>query len=177
MKYLKITLISLLLIPTIAIAHGPSRQKVIESIEIDAAPNKVWEIISDFCSISDWNPIIKSCSSDNDSEINAIRTIELENGEKINEKLYKLNPEKRIIQYAMKEEKGRVILGFPVLTHGSTITVKENEGKSIVEWKGAFYRAFPGQQPPPELSDEACREFISKMYKSGLENIKAIAEK
>lgn len=169
--------ITLLLMPALTLAHGPSRQKVTERIEINAAPDKVWAMISEFCSIQDWHPGITSCASDKGSEIGAIRTIELKNGEKIKEKLFKLDAEKKRIQYAMESEKGRVIEGFPVATHGATITVSDNGGKSSVEWKGAFYRAFPGQQPPPELNDEACSSAISRLYQDGLNSIKAIAEK
>ena len=35
-------------------AHGPSRQKVVQKIELNASPEKVWEIISDFTKFS-WN--------------------------------------------------------------------------------------------------------------------------
>ena len=57
------------------------------------------------------------------------------------------------------------------------ITITESNGISKVQWKGAFYRSFPGQQPPPELTDEACIKAVTNLYKTGLENIKKIAEK
>ncbi len=176
MKSIKLAVISLLLLPALALAHGPSRQKVTESIEIDASPDKVWAIVQDFCSIQDWHSGIKTCQSDS-GDIGAIREIELVNGEKINEKLFKRDAEKLRLQYAMQLEKGRVVEGLPIATHGSTITVSDNGGKSTVEWKGAFYRSFPGQQPPPELSDAACIEAVTKMYKDGLQGLKAMAEK
>ncbi len=176
MKSIKLAVISLLLLPALALAHGPSRQKVTESIEIDASPDKVWAIVQDFCSIQDWHSGIKTCQSDS-GDIGAIREIELANGEKIKEKLFKRDAEKLRLQYAMQLEKGRVVEGLPIATHGSTITVSDNGGKSTVEWKGAFYRSFPGQQPPPELSDAACIEAVTKMYKDGLQGLKAMAEK
>ncbi|MCZ6802645.1 MAG: SRPBCC family protein [Proteobacteria bacterium] len=178
MKYLKQIILSILLIPTLVFSHGPSRQKVVEDIEINASPDKVWGIIKEFCSIQDWHPGIKSCTADKGSEIESVRTIELENGEKIKEKLYKLDTKNKKIQYAMlKLEGGRVVKDLPIATHGATITVSENGSGSKVQWKGAFYRSFPGQQPPPELSDVACIEAVTKLYKTGLENIKALAEK
>lgn len=176
MKHLKLFLLGLLFIPTFVFAHGPSRQKVVEEIEINASPDKVWSIISEFCAIQDWHPSIKSCTADKGSEVESIRTIELENGEKIKEKLFKHDAEKKRLQYAMQLEKGRVIPGLPVATHGSTMTVSENGSGSKIEWKGAFYRSFPGQQPPPELSDAACIEAVTKLYKDGLANIKVLAE-
>ena len=178
MKYLKLSLISILLIPVLASAHGPSRQKVVQEIEINANADTIWKIIENFCSIQDWHPGISSCNADNGSEIKSVRTIELENGEKINEILFKHDAENKRIQYGMQElEEGRVIKGLPIATHGSTISISKNGGKSKVQWKGAFYRSFPGQQPPPELTDEACIKAVTKLYKTGLENLKNIAEK
>ena len=89
MKYLKLCLLNMLLIPVLVMAHGPSRQKVVQEIEINASADKVWKIIENFCSIQDWHPSVTKCSADNGSEIKSIRTIELENGEKINEILFK----------------------------------------------------------------------------------------
>lgn len=176
MKSIKLAVIGVLLLPALVFAHGPSRQKVTESIEIDAAPDKVWAILQDFCSIKDWHPAINGCQSDQ-FEVGAIREIELAHGEKIAEKLFKRDEEKMRMQYAMQLEKGRLIDGLPIATHGSTMTVIDNGGKTTVEWKGAFYRSFPGQQPPPELSDAACIEAVTKLYSEGLQGLKAMAEK
>ena len=178
MKYSQVILISIFLIPSLVLAHGPSRQKVTQEIEVNASAESIWKIVGEFCSIQDWHPGIKSCTSDNGTTVKSVRTIELENGEKINEVLYKHDKDNKRIQYGMQElEEGRVIDGLPIATHGSTITITESNGISKVQWKGAFYRSFPGQQPPPELTDEACIKAVTNLYKTGLENIKKIAEK
>ncbi len=174
----KSLILSLLLVPALSFAHGPSRQKVVEEIEINASPAKVWEIINDFCSIQDWNPEIKKCNADKGSAIGSVRTIEFANGEQVTEKLFKHDADNMKILYAMEQlEQGRVIKGLPVATLSTTTTVTDNGGKSKVQLKGAFYRSFSGPQPPPELTDAACIEAVTKLYKSGLENIKALAEK
>ncbi len=41
-----------ILLPVTAIAHGPTRQKVTETVEINASPEKVWEIIGNFQDMS-----------------------------------------------------------------------------------------------------------------------------
>ena len=48
MKYLKLCLLNMLLIPVLVMAHGPSRQKVVQEIEINASADKVWKIIENF---------------------------------------------------------------------------------------------------------------------------------
>ena len=171
---IKLYIFAALLIPALAFAHGPSRQKVVEEIEINATPEKIWEIISDFCGIKDWHPGITECQSDNGTQPDSTRVITLENGEQIKEKLIKHLPDKLMIQYMMVEPNPNA---FPINTHGSTISIKPSDnGGSVVTWKGAFYRIFPGPTPPPDQTDKVGREAISGLYRSGLENIKKQAE-
>lgn len=44
--------------------------------------------------------------------------------------------------------------------------------KSTVEWKGAFYRGYVNNDPPPELSDEAAVKAVTGVYKDGLAALK-----
>ena len=174
LKFIKFGLIGLLLVPALAIAHGPSRQKVIKEIDIKAPAEKVWGIISDYCSIKDWHPAVKACESDNGNAPDSTRTITLDNGEQIKEKLINYIPEKTMYQYMLAEPN---VKAFPINTHGATISVSAGEnGMTKVEWKGAFYRSFPGPNPPPELSDEAASKVLTDFYTAGLENIKKLAE-
>lgn len=171
---MKFFLLCAFLIPGLALAHGPARQKVIEEIEVNAPPEKIWKIISDFCGIKNWHPGITACESDNGTQPDSIRVITLESGEQIKEKLIKHLPDRHMLQYMMVEPNDKA---FPINTHGSTMTVKANDnGGSTVQWKGAFYRLFPGPNPPPDQTNEAGREALSGLYKSGLENIKKMAE-
>lgn len=166
-------LIIALLVPALALAHGPSRVRIDQTIEINAPAEKVWSIISDFCSIKDWNPAVTGCKSDNGTQPDSNRVITLENGQQMKEKLVKHDPTAHRYQYMLVEPN---VDAFPINTHGATITVTEDGGKTIVEWKGAFYRAFPGPNPPPELSDEAASKALTDFYLAGLETIKKLAE-
>ena len=160
----------LLLMPALVFAHGPSRQKVVETLDVNATPDRVWSVISDFCGIKDWHPDVTDCVSDNGSEPDSIRVITLESGEQIKEKLIKIMPDKYRMQYMMVEPNVNV---FPINTHGSSISVTENNsGGSTIEWKGAFYRSFPGPNPPEDQSDAAGHEKLSGLYKAGLQGIK-----
>lgn len=174
LKIIKPFVVFISMIPLLTLAHGPSRQKVVEEIEINASPDKVWEIIADYCSIKVWNPSITACESDSGSQPESIRTITLENGEQVKEKLVKYDPENFKIQYMMIEKNAKAM---PIDTHGSTLMIKSSDsGGSVVIWKGAFYRSFPGPNPPPDQTDEAGKKIITDLYKSGLENIKILAE-
>jgi len=60
--------------------------------------------------------------------------------------------------------------------YAATISIKEEGGKSIVEWKGAFDRGFMNNDPPPEQSDEAAIKAVTDIYKSGLAALKTKVE-
>src|SRR5262245_14005319 len=62
---------------------------------------------------------------------------------------------------------------LPVSNYSATITVLPAEGgKSKVEWRAAFHRGYPDNDPPPELNDEAARAAVGKIYRAGLESLK-----
>lgn len=62
---------------------------------------------------------------------------------------------------------------LPVTNYSSWLTVKAiDANKSMVEWKGAFYRGYPNNDPPPELNDEAAIKAVSGVYRAGLDALK-----
>jgi len=163
------------LAPTITMAHGPARVLLIEEIEINASPEKVWAVISDYCSIKDWHPTVTDCTSDKGNEPESVRVITLEGGEQIREILAKYKPENFMIQHYMKD--GQELKAYPITTHGLTITITDNgNGGSTLKWKGAFYRSYQGPTPPHELSDEYATEKLTIFYQAGMENIKKLSE-
>ncbi len=143
-------------------------------MEINASPDKVWSIISDYCAIQDWHPGIEKCESNGSNDPKTIRTLTLGNGEILVEELVKYNPEKMMYQYMFKEPN---IKAVPVSSYGSTIMVREGEnGNALLSWKSGFYRAYTGNNPPPELNDEAAIKAVTDIYDAGMAKIKELAE-
>ena len=172
----KLGLIGLLVIPAIASAHGPSRLKVNKDIQIDASPAEVWDVISEFCSIEAWHPAIEKCElgGDGGNKKGTTRTLTLGNGESFTESLLSHNADGMTYSYRITEPNHDAV---PVGSYGSTITVSEGEdGGANLNWKGFFYRAYPNNDPPPELSDEAALEAVNGIYDSGMARIKELAE-
>ncbi|MEX2517607.1 MAG: SRPBCC family protein [Gammaproteobacteria bacterium] len=170
----KYCFVGLLIIPALACVHGPSRQKVEKDMEINASPDKVWAIISEFCSIQDWHPAVEKCESDGSHEKGTTRVLTLGNGESFTEELLKHEPDNMSYSYRITESNFDAV---PVGTYGSTITVKAGDGGgSVVNWRGFFYRAYPNNDPPPELSDEAAVNAVTGIYDAGLAKIKELAE-
>lgn len=150
-------------------AHGPTRQKVRESIEIDAPQAKVWAAIANFQDMS-WLVGVSKTEGDKGNEIGATRRLTLATGATIDEELYKYEPEMLSYSYRITNVDVKVL---PVTNYSSTLTVSPApDGKAKLEWAGAFYRGFPNNDPPPELNDEAAKAAVSALYRAGLEGLK-----
>jgi hypothetical protein len=161
-------LASLALVSTFALAHGPSRQKVTETVEINAPADKVWAEIGNFQDMS-WHPAVAKLTGSGGNDANATRVLTLTSGGTIDEKLLSNDPAKMIYKYEITKVDPKVL---PVNNYSSNLSVKGEGGKSTVEWKGAFYRGFMNNDPPPELSDEAAVKAVKGVYRAGLDALK-----
>ena len=167
------TLALVALLPVTAQAHGPTRQKVVQSIEINAPADKIWAVIGNFQDMS-WHPAIAKTEGSGDSAPGAKRMLTLKGGGRIDEALTAYNAEAKAYSYEITAVDVKTL---PVSNYSSSIRVTPGEGaKSTVEWKGAFYRGYVNNDPPPELSDEAAIAAVASVYKSGLEALKAKLE-
>ena len=159
-------------LPWAASAHGPTRQKVVQSIEINAPADKVWAAIGKFQDMS-WHPAIAKTEGTGDNATGAKRTLTLKSGGTIEEALMAYSAEAKSYAYEITTVDVKTL---PVTNYSSSIKVSGEGGKSTVEWKGAFYRGFVNNDPPPELSDEAGVAAVTGVYKAGLEALKAKLE-
>jgi hypothetical protein len=155
------------MIPSAALAHGPTRQKTVETIEINAPADKVWAVVGNFQDMS-WHPVITKTEGTG-SEAGATRTLTTKDGGQIHEKLTKYDAAGKTFSYEITEVDPKVL---PVSNYSATLSVKDAGGKSAVEWKGAYYRSWVNNDPPPDQSDEAAVNAITGVYKSGLESLK-----
>ena len=161
-----------ILLPVAAIAHGPTRQKVIETVEINASPEKVWEVIGNFQDMS-WHPAIAKLEGDGENTVDATRVLTLQSGGIIAEMLIKYDVENKRYKYEITDVDVKVL---PVNNYSSMLSVKGEGDKSTVEWKGAFYRGFMNNNPSPELSDEAAAKAVTGVYRGGLDALKEKVE-
>lgn len=155
-------------------AHGPSRQKVEESIEVNAPAETVWDVIKDFGTFSAWCPRAVSETSQGGNVKGATRELKLASGRSIKEELKSYDADKMSYSYKILEVDPA---DLPVANYSSTILVKASEsGGSTVEWSGAFYRSFMTNNPPPEQNDEAAIAGVTAVYKECLGKLKTVAE-
>lgn len=174
MRHLKFLLVTLgLILPAMTLAHGPTRQKVIATTEVTAAPAEVWAVIGNFQDMS-WHPAVHSSTGEGGNNVDATRvlTLDEEGGPTISEVLYKFSDEKMSYSYRITDVLVEVL---PVTNYSSHLTVKPVDGGgSLIEWRGAFYRGYPNNDPPPELNDEAAIAAVTSVYQAGLD---ALAER
>jgi carbon monoxide dehydrogenase subunit G len=165
--------LTLFLMPGLASAHGPTRQKLTKSVEINAPAAKVWGLIGNFQDMS-WHPAVQKTTGERSNEVDATRVLDLGGGAVINETLYKYDAPQMSYSYRISKVDVAVL---PVNEYSSTISVADaGEGKSTVTWKGAFYRGYMLNDPPEKLNDAAAMAAVTGIYEAGLANIKKLAE-
>lgn len=171
------TLATVLGAHSVALAHGPTRQKVQESIRIDAPPAAVWAVVGDFQSAHLWLPMVERCTGEGGNEEGATRTLTLaDGGGEVHEVLKRYDGERMTLNYRIPLATHDVEV-FPVSNYSSTITVRASEdGGSTVLWRGAFYRGFMNNDPPEHLNDEAAVQAVTGLYRAGLAHLKQVVE-
>ena len=185
----KITLIVSVLLfffTAVANAHGPVRQKAEETITINAPAENVWALIKNFGDMS-WHPDIFNVTSEGGNTKGATRILTLKDGGTINEELKKYDEAKmsyaykitemstaKTITHAGVEEKVPVL---PVDNYSASIEVEAKGDTSVVNWTAGYYRAYTNNNPPAEMNEEAANAAVNAVLKTGLINLKTLAEK
>lgn len=167
-------IIALFVLPGLALAHGPTRQKASETVEIDASPEQVWAVLGAFGDMS-WHPRVAMTDSPSGSEAGAIRTLGYTTGGTMDEELSRIDPEKMTFSTFIGHVDVDVL---PATNYSSNVSVKplDDGARSEVTWRAAFYRGYPNNDPPAELNDEAAVTGVSAFIREGLDNLKAVVE-
>ncbi|GGD36164.1 MxaD family protein [Aureimonas glaciei] len=167
-------LLALAILPGLAQAHGPTRQKVTETIEVAAPPAKVWARIQEFNDMS-WHPRVAETEGAPGNVVDTARLVTLKTGGELAETLYRYDAAKMSYATLLPHVDVKVM---PVTNYSAYLTVKPGKTPetSIVEYRCAFYRGDPNGDPPPELNEEAAIKAVTAFAKEGLEGIKKAVE-
>ncbi|MBP7001130.1 SRPBCC family protein [Amaricoccus sp.] len=149
-------------------AHGPSRLKTDQGVTLDATPDEVWAVVGDFADMS-WFPGVASVAATG-AEKGATRVVTMADGQSVTEELTKLDPARRAISVRVTEDN---VAAIPATQYASHIVVGDDAGKARLEWKGAFYRAFPLNDPPPAQNDDAAIAAITALHQTGIDALVA----
>lgn len=129
-------------------------QTVIESVDLAAAPDKVWALVGQFG--GSWHPLIARIQLTG-TGVGQLRTIETIDGKQIVERLDILDASKRLYRYTN-------ISGIPASHYTGTLEVKSKGAGSSVIWRSQF---LANNQP-----DIIVRTIVTTLFKTGLESLK-----
>jgi hypothetical protein len=131
-------------------------QTVAETVDVSAAPDKVWELIGQF-GVATWHPLIAAIRVTGTGP-GQLRTIETIDGKQIIERLDAVDNSGRFYRYAN-------IAGLPVADYTGMLSVKPNGAGSSVEWRAQFLPNGPGTL--------ISKTIVATLFKAGLDSLKS----
>lgn len=153
-----------------ATAHGPMPQRVTQTMEVEAAPNVVWQRVGNFADAG-WHPLVAATKADRGNEPGSVRVVELRDGGQIVESLKSRSETDRSLTYELVEP-GPI----PVSLYSATLSVKAGAGQvSVVEWTAGFMRADRSPRPEAGKTDAAAIAAVTELMRAGLEAVRATA--
>lgn len=161
--------LALAFLPVAALACGPTRQKKLSAIEIEAPADKVWGVVGNYKDMS-WHDAIAATSVDGDLKPDVTkRTLTFKTGKTLTDGLTEVDDANKQISFMTENEDKSVL---PVTGYASRITVTDIGGKTLVEWRGAFVRGDSRNEPAPELNDDAAIAAVTAFQIQGLQSLK-----
>jgi len=130
-------------------------QSVAETVELAAAPDKVWPVMGQFDLL--WHPAVAKVSLTG-TGVGQLRKLETIDGREIVERLDAIDDAKRTYRYAL-------VAGVPASHYIGTIDVKPRESGCIAGWRVDF---LANNQP-----DIVVRTMVSTLIETGLASLKA----
>lgn len=135
--------------PMIAMAHGPSPQKVEKEFNVKVAPDKAWAIVKDFGGLAKLNPgLVAPKVEQKDGSI--VITAGLKPSGKITERVKGADDADKKLKFEIVD--GNV----PLTDFNGNIIVKPgpSAGESTIYMMARFYRMYKLNPPIPEGQDD-----------------------
>lgn len=152
-------------------ALAAKKLSVTESKQINAPPDKVWDVIKNFNDLS-WIPPVKGTTATKGNSVGSVRTVDVGEGKNVKEVLVAYNAAKHTYTYRFTDDPMNSE-AVPFSHYQSTIMVKPAGGNaSNVVWHATFERADLSPDPPPEKNDEAAVKAVRGIYTSTLDGLK-----
>ncbi len=169
--FLAVVALAPLMLANFASAHGPTRQKVTKTVVINAPLADVWAVVANFQDMT-WHPEITKTEGSGDNAVGAKRVLTFKSGGSLPQELTRLKDSKMLFY----ETSAPDVKVMPVNNYSARMTVADQDGKTLVTWRAAFYRGYMNNDPPPELNDEAAVNAVTVFIEAGLAGLKAKIE-
>ena len=165
-----------LLQPRAALAHGPTPQRIDESIEIAASPQAVWAVVGDFGNFAAWNPWLATSQADKGNVPGSVRTLtRAEGGGQLTEDLDDYQPEQMSLSYRGGRKIDPAVL--PASSYSARIQVEPAGSGSKVSFRARAYRADTGNEAPKGRDDKAVVAAMKAYIGPALQALKTRLEK
>lgn len=166
---LALLLVSFNLLVFPSFGHGPTPQKVEETIVIAASPDAVWAAVKDFGSIAEWNPLVANSIGRGGNLAGAERDIVFKAGGQVTDSLDEYIDDEKTYSYRLGKPN---VDAFPVSFYSATLEVKPAAEGAEVTWVARFYRADTGNFPPEDKNDQAAIAAMTAFFQAGLQELK-----
>jgi len=129
-------------------------QTVVETVEVSASAEKVWDLVGVFGGA--WHPLIAKVQLTG-TGVGQLRIIETIDGKQIIERLDAIENSNRLYHYSM-------VCGIPATEYTGTVDVKPKGAGSLIEWRVQYWADGQG--------DIVVKTIVSTLLKTGLEALK-----
>ena len=174
---MKTSLLALTLAGALAVgtawAEPPRTLRVVESVEVKAPLERVWETVKDFDGLNKWHPGFASDElvSGANGKAGALRKLTIKDGPVVSERLLAFDEVHHSYRYRIVESP------LPISHYSATISVRPGRGgMTRVTWSGSFKRKNASDNPPQAESDAGAIKLIKGVYRGGLDNLKKMLE-
>ena len=174
---MKTSLLALTLAGALAVgtawADPPRTLRVVESVEVKAPLERVWETVKDFDGLNKWHPGFASDElvSGANGKAGAVRKLTIKDGPVVSERLLAFDEVHHSYRYRIVESP------LPISHYSATISVRPGRGgMTRVTWSGSFKRKNASDNPPQAESDAGAIKLIKGVYRGGLDNLKKMLE-
>jgi mxaD protein len=154
-------------------AHGPTPQKVIETVEIQRPVDSVWNKIKDFGALAQWHPGVTHSASEGGNKPGEKRRLTFANGEQLMEELDFYDGQAYEYDYRLNQVN---LKAMPASSYSAILKLTPSGQNTKIEWKSRLYRGDTGNFPPDELNDEAAVKAMQTHFQTGLQNLKRLME-
>lgn len=131
--------------------------EVVREKVVDADPQTVWALVSDFGGVAEWHPACVASSVQNVGD-SVQRTIVVGDGARLIEKLEARDDSGMSLSYSIVEGP------LPVANYFSTLKVEGQGESSKLTWSGRFDAS--------GAPDERAIQIVAGIYESGLDALK-----
>lgn len=152
-----------------ALAHGPTPQRIEREVVLDAPPERVWALVSDFSAIMLWHADIEDAVLTGGNQRGGRRSLTLAGGRLV-EGIDDIDDAAMSLRWRLSEENPEA---FPASFYMHSLSLyPEGEGTRL-RWTANAYRADTGNYPEKGRDDAAVVRAIEAFMDRGLEGLRA----